>query len=541
MPAKVKITSCQKIVKQGPLLYARYRWILTFLGFATLWLLILCNPLNNVAGFDQEDDHTLAGLHRDFNTGQSVVEQMKLELRSDEGMRFRPLWVIARVGLAALFGTTWPLYSIYHALLAAIASTFLFQVGRSLNFRGFACLALAVLPFLGQQLQGYIWRAPQEPLAVVFTAISLYIITWSALTAKRQWLWLALFTLAAWGFSFTKESFVLLYPALWFWRVIVLVIWQGQALAAALKKSAWWLLLLSALCALNLGLVILNAGTGSGYLGVEAPGASSYQKYAASALTLLLTPDGVAFVLVLFLFACIPPTGEIRPRPLYTALLLLLFGLAWVIPQIVIVAKSGFYPRYLLPAVIGLWLSIAAAYDRSRQTSRTASRQITVILSLTFLLCGYMAYVYMKFLGEWRQGWTDVVADVQVRTNPQSKILVIADPSDDYGYGKNMYDFLTGYLNLPGENIAIHFNPPPPYNPDPDSRQHKIGVLSPLYRNNVVEDPSSISEFDLVTVPLYQVQKQGFYEKYGSVLSPFENTTGTRHVHFYRRSQMTDG
>ena len=184
-------------------------------------------------------------------------------------IRLKPIDYIQRVIRMGLFGTNYTAHSIFVSFLGGLTSFFLYQFAKNQKYSVFESTMLPLLALCG--FQSIIWfhLGYDEMFGMFFLSIALLFMGQS-INSPRKKLYNTLFILFCSLFSYTKETFILLLPAIVFWK---------NALEKQTAKISWRLVIknnkalnLFLLLFLALDLLFLKFGikvTNIGYAGFE--------------------------------------------------------------------------------------------------------------------------------------------------------------------------------------------------------------------------------------------------------------------------------
>lgn len=274
--------------------------------------------------------------------------------------RFVPVFSFHKVLQAALLGTNLVAWSLYTGLLGVLTGVFLFHGVRLLGFNLVEALIFSLLTFVGSQSVIW-WRLIQgEGLAMLFLAISLVCMARSAVSGDKRTMYTVLFVTFAALSSASKESFILLLPALGFWYIWT-VTSKNECQDHSIKKSAVIIVVLGSIFIAELVFIRYfirrtSTGYGIGWKGLDLEKTiDTTREFTKSADTSLL----LIFFVALFVIAGYQSARARRIKATWIPLLKEIFlamvlSLMTAVPQLLLYSNSGIkYPRYLLPAMIG--------------------------------------------------------------------------------------------------------------------------------------------------------------------------------------------
>jgi hypothetical protein len=423
--------------------------------FLLFWfaILTLCGTL--FSGYHFMDDHGILRESKDvanFNLQKEVKIFTKNLL--DPKMRFRPFYWVHRRLMLAVMGTDFTTMSIYIGFLAVFTSFFLFLFMKKTGFSVIESFLFVGLTLLGEQAAIW-WRlGNNETLGMLMLSIALLFMALSVNTfqKRKKILYEILFGLFVILASWSKESFILIIPALIFWKI-----WltrqkkqepgqQDPTNSKQIAKGTWLEavkenlipgILLLLVCLIELVHVIKNVGTTKiVYAGYEGFQLANFIK---TGLQGFMAVHG--WVILLFLILCLRRPGGLfsrkppreasgRPRKSFSLnqvfWAFVLTGLI-AVPQIVLYMKSGMMDRYLLPGVMGLTFLMVVLLRYIRETD--SKKIVTIIAALLLAVISLQQlrvtrYTAIGFANDGKQinAW---LQSIEKNTNEQDKILVV--------------------------------------------------------------------------------------------------------------------
>jgi hypothetical protein len=428
-----------------------------FLLFLLFWfgILVLCGTL--FSGYHFMDDH---GIFRESKevANSNILKEARIFKKNllYPKMRFRPFyWVHRRLMLAAM-GTDFTALSIYIGFLAVFTSFFLFLFMKKTGFSVGESVLFVGLTLLGEQAAIW-WRlGNNETLGMLMLSIALLFMALSVNTfqKRKKILYEFLFGIFVILASWSKESFILIIPALVFWRVwltwqkkqgtmLVLPIHGGGSLHRSnsisnLKGSIHRMvsvgdIVLLLVCLLELVHVVKNVGTTKiVYAGYEGFQITNFVK---TGIQGFMAVHGWV-ILVLLVILCLRRPGALfiktAPGPCKNFLLTQVFwafvlvGLI-VVPQVVLYMKSGMMERYLLPGVMGYTFLMVVLLRYIRETGSKKVVAIIAVLLLAIISMQQLRvarYTAIGFAFEGKQinAW---LHSIEQNTHKQDLILVI--------------------------------------------------------------------------------------------------------------------
>jgi hypothetical protein len=328
------------------------------LAFFTL-LLVLTGTI--VSGFHFVDDHEMIDIRHELKQTPliNVMAQRVIKDYTDS-RRFRPVYIMNRVFQVYLFGTHFPLHSLYNLVLMLGTVSFLYLTARKTGFNRLEAGILPLLTMLGEQTALWWKLGTNESIAMFLFSGALFALVASAY-CKRPLAWLIGSILLMILSSLAKESFVLLIPVYLF-----IMVWHNRHVG----KEGWTgsifrhlipIILLLAVFSAELALVF-HAGINWSYAGVEG---FHFWKFVKAFVNLFIMGNGALVLLLSAIFA-VPLLREKKKGNLISLLPGFMSAFLVILPQVFLYSKSGITERYLIPGVFGYSLLIICFMRRMR-------------------------------------------------------------------------------------------------------------------------------------------------------------------------------
>jgi hypothetical protein len=421
-------------------------YLCAFAVALAVWTIVLGVSGAVCASYQFIDDHEILRIDHDLRAGEKGFFGVAGEyLARDMEIRFRPAYILHRVAATWALGTHFAAWGFYYAALAAGTSMLFFAF---LWRAGYPWVMSALFPALlltGPQAVIYSQFGPQESTGMLFLGGALAAMAQAVTAARRRGLYEALFLACAALAALTKESFVLLLPALFSWRVWLARENGCATWGAALRRSAVAGVALGLVFAAALAVILGSVGTTRiGYAGVErlsgwAAARTVWRSFGAATWGLALFglagaflasarqrgqwrggaaefARGAAPVVVLFLLIALPQ-GELYARVEET-----------------LGVRGGLFARYRLPAFLAF--AFLAAWSYRWMQARHRWIGAVFLLALAAACAGQMASAY-RVAREVRGSGTTTrlfLERIAAETTPETPILVAVDPARHYEY-----------------------------------------------------------------------------------------------------------
>lgn len=354
-------------------------------GFFTLLVFgVVCLTGTITSGFHLVDDWEFAKYVDLMSPGrENFWECMKEAVGFDLTLRFRPLYYINRVCMAAVFGVNLTAMSVIKAIEIVLALGFLYYCARQMYCNVCYALLFSLTVMVGYQSAVWWKLGPQESFDIMMFAIGFYcLLKWFRDEKKR---YAVLSILAFFLMSIYKEPFILLLPFIMLYvvyeqmkgqKVTILNLWN------AVKARLPYLLTIGFLLAVELFLILFVIGTNNySYVGLdESVTLSQYQQVWSRAFH----TDLKWYVRFGTLLCLIMLTYWEQLKKLGWEILL---SLSILVPQVVSYSKTAMTERYILPAVLGIAFFFVVVGCNWKALS--GKRRIVYVLCLLLMLAAH--------------------------------------------------------------------------------------------------------------------------------------------------------
>lgn len=336
------------------------------------------------SGFHLVDDWEFAQ-YIDWMTldHMSLWDCLKKSVGFDLTLRFRPLYYINRVLMAAVFGINLTAMSVVKAAEIVVALVALYYCARQMKCSMAHAALFALTVMVGYQSAVWWKLGPQESYDIMMFALGFYLLLrW--LRTDRGW-----YAFASVGAFFLmsvyKEPFILLLPFVGLYvlyeelpggRVRLAQLW------AAVRRRLPYLLAIGIIFAAEMVLIVFVIGTNNySYVGLDE--SVTMQQY-VQAWSTAAHADLKWYVRFGFLMAMIFLTYWEQSKKLVWEALL---AAAIIVPQCVTYSKTAIAERYILPCVLGFAFFFVIVGCNFRPLS--GKRRIAYMLCLLLMLAAH--------------------------------------------------------------------------------------------------------------------------------------------------------
>lgn len=383
------------------------------LFFALLVFGVLSMSGNLSDGPQIVDDNQIYRLQIELSESSfGEVARNEIATRTLSYRRFVPVFSLHKVFQAAVLGVDLLHWSVYTGLMSVLTGLALFCSAKILGFNVAESLVFSLVTLLGKQSVVW-WKLIQgEGLGMLLLSISLVFMGASLSSGKYQNVSRASFVFFAVLASATKESFILMLPALAFWRYGLVYERNGWRLKSALLENLPVAVPLLVVFSAELILIEKLIGRtatayGVGWDGLRLGEAAKAAAHFSSIGNIKTYLTLVAMALALAVFAAARGASRGISEDLIRWCFALVLFLMIVAPQVLLyqilsrpeaVAYSG---RYLLPAAIGFAYLFVFLLRHIRIRSRDAiprkraSRPLSFVHALLVLLPLGIAFLHL--------------------------------------------------------------------------------------------------------------------------------------------------
>lgn len=449
----------------GAQVIRRHPYVLALVVIALVWGFFLIQAGTLFSGYQFVDDHEIlrmdAAIHAPNGGVASTLWQW---VGNDLKVRLRTGYYVHRVLLVSLIGTDFELWGLHQGGVGVLTAFLCFAFCMRLGFTWGQGMVFAFMALMGEQAAIF-WRAgPAETVGTFMATLSLWFMGESVFATSRRRLWTVLFIVSAIIMALFKESFLLFLPALVFWRMWLTregpprITWRESV-----RQNLAPIIVLGAVCLCGVVFVRFFIGTTfAGYAGVERfdPFGALFKLYMAfKRFYVYLAVLGVvaAAAVVVVRERRVDWKGLSALREF--GAVAILCGLV-VFPQAMLYAKSGFFERYLIPAVFGF------AFLLVWTLRWLAGRQRHVALAFMALLLAFGVYQTTVAYGDARRWaaagrWNARFLGVVGReTQSHSRVLIVGDPARNQEAVLAMKSWLEAKLGCRNLYALRVFSPP---------------------------------------------------------------------------------
>ncbi len=362
--------------------------------FGVLFLIFITSG-TLFAGYHFIDEHVIISVNHSLQKKNFIEELFKATVNEFLGIegRFRPFFVFNYYIESKLFGINRFLWSFYTGILIAMTTFFLFVFAKLIRFSFKEALFFSLLSVLGFQLEVGFHLLDNETNGIFWLSVTLIFTVLSVKNTKNRLLYELLFIASTLLMSLSKESFILLIPAIAFIKIWQFRHFNSCPWRQAIKNNALALLIIVSIFLSEVLYIKYFIGTTNGYAGITG---LNFPSILRAAYYLTIQGYGWIILVAFILIILINRRNNFNFRVFLTKVLssptFILFTLI-VLPQVLLYAKSGFCNRYLVPGILGYSILLVQIY---RNINNNNSRFSGKILSFLIIFC-----LTFKFYEAW--------------------------------------------------------------------------------------------------------------------------------------------
>lgn len=399
------------------------------------------------------DDHDIVAIHHHLTTEQMTLLEVIAQWLHDDHQtgRFRIFYFINRIFQTQFLGINFPLWAAYTGLQAVLTTFFFFVFARLINFSILEAVLFALLTTVGAQSAIWWMLGPAETIGTFLLSICLVLVALSATSSRWQRIHLGVAVLSALLMSLSKESYILMLPA-----IALLIVWLHKrrigTWSKAIQSTAFSCIILLFLFLGELLFVKYFVGTTPeiGYAGFNGFHLSAVWQASRS-----LGMNGDWWIILISLFPLLIQSYQENSlklghstswKSLYQTfsslvILLILFALI-VIPQAILYAKSGISQRYLFPGIVAYSLLNIWLYRDTNQRSKNLSQFILLLIGISLSFKLHAVWGTARIFALEGKATNQLLTTIAANTTPTESILIVTNPLVYYEWNYSIKKYL---------------------------------------------------------------------------------------------------
>jgi len=411
-------------------------------------------------GYNITEDHTLITTKNALEKRSFTSEFEQLVTTDMETTRrFRPLWVFYSVLTAEMFGMNLLLFNIFTILICILTSFFLFKFASNIGFSDLQSILFALITLIGPATEMYIMRIDAEILGMLMLSVSLYFLSKSIFSDKRNNLYKVLFIISILFTATSKESFLITIPAILFLYLWIYGLKNKIGIFESFKKNIFTTVTVSIILLLFTFILVRNVGIDQhAYAGVDS---NSFSVSVIIGFLDTIISNNFFFIILIGLFIFFE--NELQNNKLRSDYIkqhsknlffIILFALLVLLPQLALYFKSGFLSgRYYLPYLIGYTFFVIyilkIIFD-----SKTISKYIKYLyLSsiIAFIVIELISVTIPSLVYHSRKCKASTQMIETIAKDNHKDLLVVLDPAQNY------YEFYSLKLILEDLGVKLDY------------------------------------------------------------------------------------
>ena len=432
-----------------------------FIFFLVIWLGTCAASGILFSEFHFEDDHMIE-INEDVNVGnKSVLQAYKKWQAFDLTYRFRPISYAPIIAQSKLFGLYFPWWYLVFCMFGVFTCYYLYRFCKLINFTNVESFLFAFFVTGGIQTVSYWHLGYSEPQGLLFLSIALVFMAKSCIEQQKKSLNTLLFIFFTIVSSVSKESFVLILPAMIFWFVWFQSKYNQLSFFQSIRKNIVPVLFLGLTLLAELYLIKRIGTNKISYAGFDV---NFFDPSKIWALVNVYWFKNFLILIPLFIFSSVLIIKEIRAhlkQLVFTHFPIIILTILIALPQFILYFKTGINERYLVPAILGAaFFNIYLIYyfNRSKKITSFFKYALSGIIVFVLLFNTYRlvtrTYLYAEE-GKETKKFLDAIVQ---HSNPNSVFVVAGHPI--VGWASSLAVYLNSTPvnrhNVYLENMFLH-------------------------------------------------------------------------------------
>lgn len=418
---------------------------------------------NLTSGPHYVDESQIFFLNEQIETdGFGPVAEDHLHERFFLTKRLVPAYLVHKLALIAAFGANLVAWHAYTALLGAVTAALLYLAARAVKLTAIEAFGFSMVVVLGEQSVLW-WRLIHgEGIGFLFTALALLFIPLAERSDSRR-LFQLLFTASVVAASLSKESFILLMPALVIGKVAVDRYGRSGGWVSAVRENWVVIAVIATVCLAELATIKFYFEKTdfqyTGWKGFHAPRLVwATRDFFAVPFVVLIGFSWALAVFAAIRFRARPSLKDLEKLATVVAL-----AAGVLVPQLLLYMSSGFtgqvadLSRYMVPGTLAVGLLAVAptVWVRRRLSATHAGPKLTAVVAATIAI-----YVAWQADGAIEEALAHQAPAAQIAVlldaiencvQESETVVVVGGEMDDGSKPWRMIAILTRYLKL--ENV----------------------------------------------------------------------------------------
>ncbi|WP_373537134.1 hypothetical protein [Microcoleus sp.] len=435
----------------------KYDYLTVFLFILIFWFFIFITSGSLLSGYHFTDDHEITHINYNLTVQKLGIFQVSSQWIHNDLLtgRFRPFYYVHRILETRLLRVNFGWWSFYTGMLGVLTTFFLFIFGQLIRFSISEALLFSFLTTLGAQSAIWWQLGPAETIGTFLLAAALVFAALSEISSKYTNLSETLFIFLVLIMSLSKESFILVIPALALIKVWLSCHLKTLSWQESIKKNSLSIFILGLFFIIEILLVKFYIGLTPeiGYAGVEGFSISrtitATQNLSQAGYWWIILASFIGIRLTIK-----PPYSQSFPHILNVLYfpIILLFLVA--IPQILLYAKSGIVQRYILPGILGYAFLIITLYNYLNKTYKFAAKLILLLIMIALSFNLSLAWNAAHTFALEGKSTAALLRTIEAKTTVNDPILIISNPHLSYEWTSSIKKYLNYVSNR--NNLYFH-------------------------------------------------------------------------------------
>jgi hypothetical protein len=406
-------------------------YLTLFLFILIFWFFIFITTGSIFSGYHFTDDHEI--VHINYNLKALELSDIEIFIqwinKDILTGRFRPFYYIHRIVQTKFFGLNFGLWSIYTGLLAVFTTFFLFIFGKLIKFSTREALLFSFLTTLGSQSAVWWQLGPAETIGTFLLSAALVLLVLSETAEQHKTLCKISFISCVIMMSLSKESFILVIPAIAFINIWIARKLRSLSWKQAIKKKYISVASLFLIFCVEISFIKFSIGLTPdiGYAGVDKFNITQIIDAAKS-----LTEAGFWWIILASLLALLLKSKKSFFKSILCILKALYFPVTLLIlvilPQILLYAKSGISQRYLLPGILGYSFLLISLYSYLNKNCKLVSNLTLLLIMISLCFKLNLAVEAAQTFALEGKSTNALLQTVQANTKVTDPILLVTNP-----------------------------------------------------------------------------------------------------------------
>ncbi len=431
--------------------------VLALLTYAILITTFLFLTQTIFSGFHLSDDQVLIRFNNLLQS-KNFFNIARQEIYEDLFLRFRPLAIFYYLAVAKFLYPNFLFIALFVAGQGILSCYFFYRFCRVSQFKMLPSFLFPFFIFFGNQ--GVIfWRnCVNETLAMLLLSISFYFMALSLRENKNRHFYTILFSIFLLLASLTKESFIILIPALIFYKVWQQSLVQGISFKRSIAKNSILIIGLIIIMLLEIVIIFYYKSISNRFLNYVSIDKQtfSFSHLLISTTRLWITKGYLLTIIPTICYVLITATALYKKQLFRFYLMLFVNFILVTIPQIILYSKSLIFERYLLPGTLGSALLIIYLDDHFNTHFRY-NKILGFFLPACMLLLSLQTVLMFKGARIYANDGLQVNAMLShvKKTQPNEKILIVTQPTDKSEQSQSIKLYLESEIGGSHKNVYI--------------------------------------------------------------------------------------